>query len=117
MSDIRKIADFDTLTAECLACERCGLCKTRHNVVVGVGNKQAEVLFVGEGPGENEDLQGEPFVGRGGKLLDLALEAVGLSNTKPVYGKNGDVDMDASRRVTFRFEIKESSISDKGVKQ
>lgn len=88
MSDIRKMADFDTLTAQCLACERCGLCKTRHNVVVGVGNKQAEVLFVGEGPGENEDLQGEPFVGRGGKLLDLALEAVGLSREKNIYIAN-----------------------------
>ncbi len=88
MSDIRKIADFDTLTAQCLVCERCGLCKTRHNVVVGVGNKQAEVLFVGEGPGENEDLQGEPFVGRGGKLLDLALEAVGLSREKNIYIAN-----------------------------
>ncbi|MCQ2404436.1 MAG: uracil-DNA glycosylase [Clostridia bacterium] len=82
------MADFDTLTAQCLACERCGLCKTRHNVVVGVGNKQAEVLFVGEGPGENEDLQGEPFVGRGGKLLDLALEAVGLSREKNIYIAN-----------------------------
>lgn len=88
MSDIRKITDFDTLTEQCLACERCGLCKTRHNVVVGVGNKQAEVLFVGEGPGENEDLQGEPFVGRGGKLLDLALEAVGLSREKNIYIAN-----------------------------
>ena len=88
MSDIRKIADFDTLTAQCLVCERCSLCKTRHNVVVGVGNKQAEVLFVGEGPGENEDLQGEPFVGRGGKLLDLALEAVGLSREKNIYIAN-----------------------------
>ncbi len=88
MSDIRKIADFDTLTAECLACERCGLCKTRHNVVVGVGNKQAEVLFVGEGPGENEDLQGEAFVGKAGQLLDKYLEVVGLSRKENVYIAN-----------------------------
>ncbi len=88
MSEIRHITDFDTLTEQCLSCERCGLCKTRHHVVVGVGNTQAEVLFVGEGPGENEDLQGEPFVGRGGKLLDLALEAVGLSRKKNIYIAN-----------------------------
>ena len=88
MSELRRFDDFDQLTAECLTCERCDLCKTRHNVVVGVGNKQAEVLFVGEGPGENEDLQGEPFVGRGGKLLDLALEAVGLSREKNIYIAN-----------------------------
>ncbi len=88
MSEPCRFDDFDQLTAECLACERCDLCKTRHNVVVGIGNRQAEVLFVGEGPGENEDLQGEPFVGRGGKLLDLALEAVGLSREKNIYIAN-----------------------------
>lgn len=80
--------DFDTLTAQCLACERCGLCATRRHVVMGVGNEQAEVLFVGEAPGENEDLQGEPFVGRGGKLLDAALQTVGLSREKNIYIAN-----------------------------
>ena len=61
---------------------------TRTNVVFGVGNRQAEVLFVGEGPGENEDLQGEPFVGRGGKLLDQMLAAVGLSRAHNIYIAN-----------------------------
>ena len=52
---------------------------TRNNVVFGVGNPQAEILFIGEGPGENEDLQGEPFVARAGQLLDKYLAAVDLS--------------------------------------
>ena len=70
--------DWDTLEKECRGCTACGLAATRTNVVFGTGNPQAEVLFVGEGPGENEDLQGEPFVGRGGQLLDqmLAVEEI-----------------------------------------
>ena len=54
---------WEELQNACENCTKCGLCETRHNVVVGVGNPQAEVMFIGEGPGENEDLQGEPFVG------------------------------------------------------
>ncbi len=73
------------LRQRCLTCRACGLCETRHQVVFGVGNPQAEVLFIGEGPGENEDLQGEPFVGRAGKLLDTMLEAVGLSRKHNIY--------------------------------
>ena len=61
---------WEELQSACENCRKCGLCETRHNVVVGVGNPKAQVLFIGEGPGENEDLQGEPFVGRAGKLLD-----------------------------------------------
>ena len=64
------IENFEELKKEGLKCTRCGLCQGRHNVVFGVGNPNARVLLVGEGPGENEDLQGEPFVGRAGKLLD-----------------------------------------------
>ena len=77
--------DWETLKAQCLSCEKCDLCKTRNNVVFGVGNPNAEVMLVGEGPGENEDLQGEPFVGRAGKLLDEMLELIGLSRKKNVY--------------------------------
>lgn len=69
-------------------CTKCGLCQTRHNVVFGVGNPNAKVLFVGEGPGENEDLQGEPFVGRAGKLLDTMLDAVDLSRERNIYIAN-----------------------------
>ncbi len=77
--------DWGSLTAACLQCRACGLCETRQNVVVGVGPQTAEILFIGEGPGENEDKQGEPFVGRGGQLLDLALHAVGLDRRRNVY--------------------------------
>lgn len=79
---------WNALKEECRRCRACGLCETRHNVVFGVGNPQAEVLFIGEGPGENEDLQGEPFVGRAGKLLDVMLEAVGLSRKHNIYIAN-----------------------------
>ena len=80
--------DWETLKADCLACSRCELCKTRTNVVFGQGVPDAEVLFVGEGPGENEDLQGEPFVGRAGKLLDDMLELIDLDRKKNVYIAN-----------------------------
>ncbi|MGH9279449.1 MAG: uracil-DNA glycosylase [Acidimicrobiales bacterium] len=64
---------------EALACTRCVLCKGRTNVVFGVGDPQADLMFVGEGPGQQEDLQGEPFVGRSGQFLDrLILEEMGL---------------------------------------
>ena len=68
--------DWETLRSSCLACTRCELCKTRTNVVFGQGVEDAEVLFVGEGPGQNEDEQGLPFVGRSGQLLDKYLFAI-----------------------------------------
>ncbi len=71
--------DWQTLEAVCNSCDRCGLCEGRHNVVFGVGPRDADILFVGEGPGEQEDLQGEPFVGPAGKLLDDILSIVDLS--------------------------------------
>ena len=80
--------NWETLRESCMNCRKCGLCETRHNVVFGVGNPQAKVLFVGEGPGENEDLQGEPFVGRGGQLLDKLLAAVDLDRKKNIYIAN-----------------------------
>ena len=73
---------LEELKKECLSCRRCGLWETRTNVVFGVGNPEAEVLFIGEGPGEQEDLQGEPFVGRAGKLLDDMLELIDLDRSK-----------------------------------
>ena len=62
--------NLEELNAVCEGCQKCRLGATRTNLVFGVGVENAEVMFIGEGPGENEDLQGEPFVGRGGKLLD-----------------------------------------------
>lgn len=80
--------EWEALKEACCRCENCALCHTRHNVVFGVGNPNAEVLFIGEGPGENEDLKGEPFVGRGGQLLDKMLCAVGLSRQHNIYIAN-----------------------------
>lgn len=62
----------------CLNCQKCPLCETRHNVVIGRGSKTADIMFVGEGPGEQEDLTGQPFVGAAGQLLDKMLTAAGL---------------------------------------
>jgi uracil-DNA glycosylase family 4 len=70
------------LRKSCAVCMDCELCKTRTNVVFGVGNENTELLFVGEGPGEQEDLKGEPFVGRAGKLLDTMLELIYLDRSK-----------------------------------
>lgn len=79
---------WENLEKDCKLCTKCNLCKTRTNVVFGVGNKNSKVLFIGEGPGENEDLQGEPFVGRGGQLLDKMLTAVDLDRHKNIYIAN-----------------------------
>lgn len=79
---------WDELEQACTDCHKCALCETRHHVVVGVGKKDAEVLFIGEGPGENEDLQGEPFVGRGGQLLDKMLHAIELDRNNNIYIAN-----------------------------
>lgn len=75
------------LEQECLSCHECALCQTRKNVVFGVGNREAEILLVGEGPGANEDEQGIPFVGKAGQLLDDMLALIGLDRTK-VYIAN-----------------------------
>ena len=79
--------DWENLERTCKNCTRCGLCETRHNVVFGVGSRQADVMFVGEGPGEQEDLQGEPFVGAAGHLLDDMMSIIDL-NRKNCYIAN-----------------------------
>ena len=78
---------WEELRAECLACQKCRLAETRTNVVFGVGNTASPILFIGEGPGEQEDLKGEPFVGRAGKLLDDMLGTIGLDRSN-VYIAN-----------------------------
>ena len=70
---------WQELEQACSQCTRCALCQTRNNVVFGVGPKDAAVMFIGEGPGEQEDLKGEPFVGAAGKLLDDMLSIIDLS--------------------------------------
>ena len=76
------MTSWEDLERRCMNCRKCVLADTRTNVVFGAGQKTAEVMFIGEGPGENEDLQGEPFVGRGGQLLDDMLEIINLDRTK-----------------------------------
>ena len=73
--------DWASLKESCNNCKRCALWETRTNVVFGAGNENAEVLFIGEGPGEQEDLSGQPFVGRAGKLLDDMLSIIDLDRT------------------------------------
>ncbi len=82
------MGDWRTLQADCMGCTACTLAATRQNVVFGVGVTDAEVLFVGEGPGANEDAKGEPFVGAAGQLLDRMLAGVGLSRQKNIYIAN-----------------------------
>ena len=71
--------DLESFNQRICKCKKCSLGNTRTNFVYGVGNPQADIVFVGEAPGEQEDLQGEPFVGRAGKLLDKILAAIDLS--------------------------------------
>ncbi len=73
------MSELELLRGECQGCQRCELGRTRTNLVFGTGNENAKLMFVGEGPGEQEDLQGVPFVGRAGKLLDDMLEMFDLS--------------------------------------
>ena len=77
---------WETLEWECRHCRECALCQTRKNVVFGVGNPQAEIVMVGEGPGANEDAQGIPFVGKAGQFLDDMLAIIGLDRTKVYIG-------------------------------
>ena len=76
------MSEWEALRQECLRCHACTLADTRTNVVFGVGREDAEVMIIGEAPGANEDLQGEPFVGRGGKLLDDMLAMIGLDRSR-----------------------------------
>lgn len=82
MSKLEKLRD------ECLGCTACPLRQGARQVVFGVGNKNARIMFVGEGPGEQEDIQGEPFVGRSGQLLDKYLELIGLDRHDNIYIAN-----------------------------
>ncbi len=80
--------NWEELQQACQNCTRCGLCETRKNVVFGVGNRNADILFIGEGPGEQEDLQGQPFVGPAGKLLDDILSIIDLDRKANCYIAN-----------------------------
>jgi uracil-DNA glycosylase len=82
------VMDWNALMESVAGCRACPLCESRHNTVFGVGDRQPDWLVVGEAPGEQEDLQGEPFVGQAGKLLDNMLRALGVSRSRKVYIAN-----------------------------
>ena len=79
--------NWEELEAECKKCTKCRLCETRKNVVIGIGNKEANLMFIGEGPGADEDEQGIPFVGRAGKLMNMAFTGLGIKR-EDVYIAN-----------------------------
>lgn len=78
---------LENIKKECASCRKCPLCQTRTNLVFGTGNPQAKLMFIGEAPGEQEDLSGVPFVGAAGKLFDKYLAAVGIKREE-VYIAN-----------------------------
>ena len=78
---------WEELEEACKNCNKCKLCANRNNVVIGTGNRNAKIMFIGEGPGADEDLQGIPFVGKAGKLMDRAFEGIGIKREE-VYIAN-----------------------------
>jgi uracil-DNA glycosylase len=86
-SDVHTL-DWDALAERVANCQNCRLCERRTNTVFGVGDREADWMLIGEAPGENEDKQGEPFVGQAGKLLDNMLRALALSRESNVYIAN-----------------------------
>ena len=82
------LSSLKELSKECIECVSCSLSKTRTNVVVGKGNEKANLVIIGEGPGEQEDKSGLPFVGRAGKMLDTALAAVNIDPLEDCYITN-----------------------------
>lgn len=79
--------NWEQLEETAKECKKCKLCQNRNNVVFGTGNRQASLMFIGEGPGADEDLQGTPFVGKAGRLMNMAFEAIGLKREE-VYIAN-----------------------------
>jgi DNA polymerase len=85
---MQKYSSLAQLKEDCQNCKKCALCETRTNIVFGTGCETAEVMFIGEAPGEKEDLTGEPFVGRSGQLLDKYLAHIDLNRNKNAYIAN-----------------------------
>ncbi len=83
---VNTMRDWDALYSACMNCKNCALADTRHHVVFGEGARDAEVMFIGEGPGEQEDLTGRPFVGRAGQLLDNMLTMIDLKRERVFIG-------------------------------
>ncbi|MBI5124094.1 MAG: uracil-DNA glycosylase [Candidatus Omnitrophica bacterium] len=103
---VRGTSDLDSLRTEVSNCKRCNLHKTRRNVVFGAGSPKAELMFIGEAPGEDEDIQGLPFVGRAGQLLTKIIEAMGLKRSD-VYIANILKCRPPNNRIPLPTEIME----------
>ncbi|KYC29119.1 putative phage SPO1 DNA polymerase-related protein, uracil-DNA glycosylase family [Sterolibacterium denitrificans] len=99
------VMDWAQLRASVAACRACDLCKDRQQAVLGVGDETADWLFVGEGPGAEEDRRGEPFVGQAGKLLDAMLAAIGLQRGRDVYIANAVKCRPAGNRTPTAEEM------------
>lgn len=115
-SQLQDVNTLEALRAEIGDCRRCKLCQGRTNIVFGVGNPQAEVMFVGEGPGRDEDLKGEPFVGRAGQLLNdiitkgmkMTREEVYIANVvkcRPPENRNPEPDEIATCQPFLRKQL------------
>ena len=78
---IRMYDNWEELEQSIVGCKKCKLCNNRTNIVFGQGNRNADVMFIGEGPGADEDLQGLPFVGKAGKLMNMAFEGLGIDRS------------------------------------
>ena len=85
---MKNYSSLKKLNSECVECTSCNLSETRKNVVVGKGNESAQDVIIGEGPGEQEDITGLPFVGRAGKMLDTALSSVDIDPLEDCYITN-----------------------------
>ena len=79
--------NWEELEEACKTCKKCKLCNNRTNVVIGTGNKNAKIMFIGEGPGADEDREGIPFVGKAGKLMDKAFVGVRNKKRRCIYCK------------------------------
>ncbi|MDQ5921045.1 MAG: uracil-DNA glycosylase [Pseudomonadota bacterium] len=115
-SAVELILDWNTLVNQVSSCVSCKLCKGRTNVVIERGSRAASVMFVGEGPGEDEDIQGAPFVGKSGQLLDKMIAAMGLDKDndvyicnvvkcRPPYNRNPEIDEIAACNHYLRSQI------------
>ena len=78
---------WEELEASIIGCKKCKLCNNRNNIVFGTGNKNARIMFIGEGPGADEDREGIPFVGKAGKLMNMSFDGIGI-NREEVYIAN-----------------------------
>jgi len=107
---------WEELENACNNCTKCKLCSNRHNVVIGTGNKNARIMFIGEGPGADEDMQGIPFVGKAGKLMDKALQGLGITREelyianivkcRPPNNRNPEKDEALACREYLELQIK-----------